>query len=361
MLRLSVVATVAAVLLAARPASACTTLCMSRGKEVIVAKSYDFNVGNGLVLRNRRGVAKEAMLVSQGKAKPSRWVSRYGSLTFNQYGRELPLGGMNERGLVVEIMWLTATRHPPLAADKEAVNELQLIQYLLDSCATTREAVAAAKRLQIDKVHAPVHYMVCDRAGQCATIEDIGGNRVIHRGKTLPVRVLTNNPYAASLRYLRRHKGFGGKEAIPHTPASLARFARAATHARAFTRSKGDRRIAAFSALEDVRQGDFTKWQIVYEPLRGEVSFRKAGEDGFTTAKVEAKDCNAPVEVMDLFGTLIKGKRAFVPYTFELNRTLIQKSFKELGARFPPPVLEMLARYPEALKCTHGAKEPKKP
>lgn len=358
MLRLSIVLTAA--LLAARPATACTTLCMSRGKEVIVAKSYDFDVGHGLVLRNRSGVAKEAMLVSRGKARPARWVSRYGSLTFNQYGRELPLGGMNERGLVVEIMWLSATRHPPLAADREAVNELQLIQYLLDSCATTREAVAAARRLQIDKVHAPVHYMVCDRAGQCATVEDIGGKRVIHTGKTLPVRVLTNNPYAASLRYLRRHQGFGGKEEIPHTPASLARFARAAKHARAFTRSMGDRRIAAFSALEDVRQGDFTKWQIVYEPLRGEVSFRKAGEEGFTTVKVEARDCNAPAEAMDLFGTLVEGKRAFAPYNSRLNRELVQKSFKELGARFPPPVLEELARYPDALPCTHGAKEPRK-
>jgi hypothetical protein len=168
--------------------------------------------------------------------------------------------------------------------------------------------------------------------------------------------VLTNNPYAASLRYLRRHRGFGGKEEIPHTPASLARFARAAKHGRAFRTCKGDRRIAAFSALEDVRQGDFTKWQIVYEPLRGEVSFRRAGEEGFTTAKVEDKDCNAPVEVMDLFGTLIKGERRFVPYTLELNRKLIQKSFKALGARFPPPVLEMLARYPDALRCTHGVK-----
>jgi penicillin V acylase-like amidase (Ntn superfamily) len=37
---------------------------------------------------------------------PAKWVSRYGSVTFNQYGCENPTGGMNEAGLVVEQMWL---------------------------------------------------------------------------------------------------------------------------------------------------------------------------------------------------------------------------------------------------------------
>jgi choloylglycine hydrolase len=26
------------------------------------------------------------------------WTSRYGSITFNQYGREFPSGGINEKG-----------------------------------------------------------------------------------------------------------------------------------------------------------------------------------------------------------------------------------------------------------------------
>ena len=38
----------------------------------------------------------------KAKGTPASWVSKYGSVTFNQYGRELPTGGMNEAGLVVE-------------------------------------------------------------------------------------------------------------------------------------------------------------------------------------------------------------------------------------------------------------------
>jgi choloylglycine hydrolase len=35
-----------------------------------------------------------------GDGKTISWISKYGSITFNQYGREFPTGGMNEKGLV---------------------------------------------------------------------------------------------------------------------------------------------------------------------------------------------------------------------------------------------------------------------
>jgi penicillin V acylase-like amidase (Ntn superfamily) len=31
-------------------------------------------------------------------------------VTFNQYGRNFPSGGMNEAGLVIELMWLEGSR-----------------------------------------------------------------------------------------------------------------------------------------------------------------------------------------------------------------------------------------------------------
>ena len=40
------------------------------------------------------------------------WTAQYGSITFNQYGRELPTGGINEAGLVVESMALSEARYP---------------------------------------------------------------------------------------------------------------------------------------------------------------------------------------------------------------------------------------------------------
>ena len=38
--------------------------------------------------------------------QPARWTSKFGSVTFNQYGKDNPMGGVNERGLVIEVMEL---------------------------------------------------------------------------------------------------------------------------------------------------------------------------------------------------------------------------------------------------------------
>src|SRR5688500_4128222 len=84
------------------PASAypCSTFCLVRGDEVLFGRNYDFEIGDGLVLTNQRGVRKTS------SAGTLHWVSRYGSVTFNQWGREFPMDGMNESGLVIALMWL---------------------------------------------------------------------------------------------------------------------------------------------------------------------------------------------------------------------------------------------------------------
>src|SRR5438067_1938354 len=91
-----------------RPTRACTTFLVGD----TVGKCYDWNMGQGLVLLNPRGLDKSAMPMSPTD-RPARWHADHASLTFNQYGREMPNGGINEAGLVVEVMWLDETRLPP--------------------------------------------------------------------------------------------------------------------------------------------------------------------------------------------------------------------------------------------------------
>ena len=95
---------------APRAAAACTTFMLERGAERVVGKSYDWYMGQGLVLVNKRGVAKRSLPVKPGD-RPAQWQSRHASVTFNQYGREFPAGGMNDAGLVVEIMWLDSSTY----------------------------------------------------------------------------------------------------------------------------------------------------------------------------------------------------------------------------------------------------------
>jgi choloylglycine hydrolase len=141
-----------------------------------VGKSYDWSLGHGAVVANPRGLAKRALVSARGE-RPAEWVGRYASVTFNQYGREFPNGGMNEAGLVVEIMWLASSRTPPRDG-RPVVNELQFIQYLLDTSATVDDVLRAATAVRVVPVHAKVHYLACDRHGACAALEHIGG---VHR------------------------------------------------------------------------------------------------------------------------------------------------------------------------------------
>src|ERR1043165_9799873 len=92
------------------PSLACTTFGLKNRGEVLAGGNYDWTIGDGMVFVNKRGVAKQATV--EESDHPARWVSKYGSVTFNQYGRENPTGGMNEMGLVVEVMWLDETEYP---------------------------------------------------------------------------------------------------------------------------------------------------------------------------------------------------------------------------------------------------------
>ena len=106
-------------------ASACSTFLLSKDGQLVFGRNYDWVTGNGMLVTNAKGLKKTALL--QGNEKPVSWVSKWGSITFNQYGKEFPHGGMNEAGLVVELMWLDGTAYP--AEDsRPALNELQWIQ-----------------------------------------------------------------------------------------------------------------------------------------------------------------------------------------------------------------------------------------
>src|SRR6185436_6195158 len=88
-------------ILTAAASDACTTFC-ARG---LFGRNYDFEIGHGMVVVNKRAMRKFA-------ESGASWASRFGSVTFNQFGRDNPMGGMNEKGLVVELMWLNGTRYP---------------------------------------------------------------------------------------------------------------------------------------------------------------------------------------------------------------------------------------------------------
>ena len=330
------------------PADACTTFCLRDDGRILFGKNYDWNVGEGLLVVNQRGMARTADIPGD---KPASWVSRYGSVTFNQYGRDFPSGGMNEAGLVIELMWMEGSRYPS-PDQRPAVDVLQWIQYNLDSHATVAEVLAADQKVRIAG-ETPLHYLVADRKGQVATVEFLDGRLVAHTGKTLPVAALANSTYEESERFRQAAKA---RNAAPQGPGSLERFARAAERVTAFDGQKGDAVAYAFETLDQAAQGNYTQWSIVYEIDRARIHFRTRSHRPVRTLSLAGLDfaCGKPVRVLSL-DAKVQGDlaRHLVPYTRQINEDLVRASASKTSflASTPDAELERWAAYPEAAVC----------
>jgi len=331
-----------AMLVLVSPSShACTTFALPTHNNLVVGKSYDWHAGQGVVFVNPAKVRKKATDVNGSFAEKAAWTSKYGSVSFTQFGIDLPLGGVNQKGLVVEIMWLNATKYP-VEQSLPVLNELQWIQYILDLAATTDEAEELAKKVQVQKVFAPVHYMVCDLEKNCSSFEYLDKELTITRQ---PVKTLTNTPYAISLAALKQFEAFGGQQADPVQPASLLlkRFQRASFGALLLQTATDDLKVdptsdnidkSTFAILDTVRsrtpgQDFVSQWQIVYQPAESTVRFRIPKKDAvfkIDTSSFEYDCTKSAPKVADLRGDVLSAvspKQQFVDYDQTLHHDLI--------------------------------------
>ncbi|ASA25532.1 linear amide C-N hydrolase [Paenibacillus donghaensis] len=165
----------------------------------MICKNQDVIYEGVYVYSNQRGVRKTAAIMPP--AAPASWVSIYGSLTVTQVGKEYPNGGMNEAGLVVEQTTLWQTEYPD-PAGHPVLNELQWIQYMLDTCRTVPEVLQAASQLRIGQNTSKLHYVIADRTGDCTILEFVDGNMLVHR-EPLPLPVLANTPYLQAVEEIQ--------------------------------------------------------------------------------------------------------------------------------------------------------------
>ena len=192
--------------LAPYSSNACTTFCLQDGKgNILFGKNYDFPTGLGHIHVNYRNQEKTAFALP-GETAIS-WVSKYGSITFNQVGKEFPHGGMNEAGLIIELMWHQDARYPE-NDDRFGLSELQWIQYQLDNSASVEDVLKSDRLLRISSHSvATIHMLIADAAGNVATIEYLDGELVCHTGEGLVYPVLANCTYDISLEYKMNREG----------------------------------------------------------------------------------------------------------------------------------------------------------
>jgi penicillin V acylase-like amidase (Ntn superfamily) len=333
----------------------CTTFCFKSNGAWIFGRNYDFETEAGLVVVNKRGVAKSSFLTPGMVGRPAQWVSKYGSVTFNQFGREFPLGGMNEAGLVIELMWLTPTEYPN-SDDRPVLRELQWIQYQLDTAATVEDVIASDQSVRIDGNSTPIHFLLCDRKGGAAAIEFLGGRMRTYAGKDLPVAALTNNTYEYCLDFLKVCGADETKPPFTQAGNSPRRFVYAAKGIAAWeAKQTGDPVGYAFQILDKCNL-PHSKFRIVYDTKAGVIYFRTASTPDVRSIDFRTFDfsCATPVKVLDMLVPL-KGDATgrFQDYTWDANYALIKKSFSETSflKNTPEPAVLLYSKYPETLRC----------
>jgi|SRR6185295_8319383 len=233
----------------ASDASACTTICIRGNDRIVFGQNYDWYVADGAVLVNKRGVKRTAWAP---KDRALQWTSVYGSVTFNQYGRDQPTGGINEAGLVVAMMWVNGTGYPPPDARPAVGGGTGWVQYQLDTARSVAEVIASDSRVRIPLRGAPLHYLVADKSGRVATIEFREGKMVARVDSALPIPALANDFYDESVAEFKRLEAAGNL--APDRMGTQSRFVRAAVRALAY-QSSADPVGYVFDALHEVAQG----------------------------------------------------------------------------------------------------------
>ena len=99
---------------------------ITQGNKILLAKNLDFELGEGLVLFNPAGIEKNS-ISNYGTS----WNSKFASITFNMFGLNLPLGGINSQGLAIEELSTYPVQYKDSGETK--LNEFELIQYIQES------------------------------------------------------------------------------------------------------------------------------------------------------------------------------------------------------------------------------------
>jgi penicillin V acylase-like amidase (Ntn superfamily) len=333
----------------------CTTFFLKKNGQYVFGRNYDWVTGVGVVHTNLRGLGKSSFL--SDKTDTLYWISKYGSITFNQYGKEFPTGGMNEKGLVVELMWLDETKYP--AEDsRPSIGELQWIQYQLDNSATVEELIASDKKLRIGvKANAPLHFLAADANGDVATIEFLSGRMIVHKGQELDFPVLTNTVYEESINQIKRID-ITDKSFPFFSDNSIQRFAKACSMINRFYEKDIKTSLVdySFGILEQVAQTNYTKWSIVYDISNKRIFFKTNNFLQIKSFEFSAFDLSCSASPMSFnMNQNFQGNinEYFENFSNALNRKFLEKAIHEslVQVTISASRKEAMIKYADLVHC----------
>lgn len=189
------------------------------------------------------------------------WTSKYGSVIASAWNMATT-DGMNEKGLVANLLWLAESKYPDFdpAGGAPGLSVSLWAQYVLDNFATVAEAVEFLGRdpfvvvsdyIPGTRKFTSLHLSISDAGGDNAIFEYIDGRLVIHHDPSYTV--MTNSPvFEQQLALDAYWRGIPGTLFLPGTNRAADRFVRASYYIRAIP-ATDDMRIAVASVFSVIR------------------------------------------------------------------------------------------------------------
>lgn len=247
------------ILLGSQALQACTRV-MYKGPNgtIITARSMDFSID---IPANMwlfpRGMERQGEVGTNS----IQWTSKYGSVITSAWDISSP-DGMNEKGLVANMLWLVKSAYPAFEKDgnERGLSISLWAQYALDNFATVKEAVEGFRDADFvivtdfipgtDKF-TTVHLSISDPTGDNAIFEYINGKLVIHHDPSYTV--MTNDPiYEDQLAINAYWQNIPGKIFLPGTNKAEDRFVRASYYIKAIPQTDNTR-VAIASVFSVIR------------------------------------------------------------------------------------------------------------
>lgn len=300
--------------------SACSAF-FCNGETKYFAKNFDWGSGQGYIIKNISGQTKFAYGLRG--SNQANWTSKYGSITFNQIGKEFPYGGINVKGLVVEQLWMSESIYQE--NNNQTISELEWIQYQLDNYSTIDEVILNINNLTIKPI-ATIHYFIADRNGNSAVIDFVEGRTLVNKkqGKN---QVITNETFLNSVNYFELNKTKIDK-------ASRTHFDRYCQIKNSLSDIEIENPNQAFEILNNSSENTEnykTYWTILYDLSHLKVYFKSF--DNKTVKEFNLSemnfDPNSNIEASKINQDYFK----LESYTFEINKTLFNSSIKMMGLK----------------------------
>ena len=277
---------------------------------------------------------------------PLEWTSKYGSVVASAYDI-CSTDGMNEKGLVANLLWLAESEYPQWDGKKPGLSIAAWVQYILDNFATVDEAVSYVEKGTFEVVSdmmpdgtrmATLHLSISDADGDNAIFEHIGGKLKIHHDKSY--QVMTNSPVFDQQLALNDYwKNIGGTTFLPGTNRAADRFVRASFYINAIPKV-ADTRTAVASVFSVIRNTSVplgittpnepnissTRWRTVSDQKNKVYFFESTIQPNVFWVNLQDVDFSekAPVKMLDLVsGKTYAGNTA--------NQFVEAKPFKFLG------------------------------